>query len=97
MGCGNKREGRQNNLSCHIKCSDGNFKTDRCIAYGNTMLNPNQFRNLMLQFLNKRTVVRQPTSVEHVVDTREEVFAIGYVGATHMPHFFKCRIAPKNR
>jgi len=87
MGCGDECVRRDDDLSMEIQSAGSDLQGDGRIAKGDAVLDAEKLRDASLEFLDEWAVIREPTSVEHLVDAAEKSLAIADVRAADVKFF----------
>src|SRR5258705_5047474 len=93
---GNKCERWNDDLAFHSQSTNRDFQSNVSIAHCNTMLHPNLLGYFSLKFLNKRSVVGKPPSIEHVINLAHQQFAVSNIRSADVQSLRECRTSSKN-
>ena len=77
---GNECEGGDDHFPGQPKGPDGDLQADGCIARRYAILDSDKFRNPPFEFLNKHTVIGQPSPRQRAIDSFLQMASISDIG-----------------
>jgi len=80
----NKGEGWDNDLTTHTERTNRNFQSQRSITNGDAVPNSEEGGETLLEFLNEWSIVREPATVEHVLDPSQKTLSIANIWPAHV-------------
>src|SRR6516225_5662801 len=93
---GNKSKRRNDDLAGEAYSFRQNFKSYRGVANSNAMFDADQFANVLLELLQIRSVIGEPSSIKDVVKSVKKCAAVSNIGPTNMQLIRKDRWAAEN-
>ena len=94
---GDESERRHDDLAGEIERPDGDLQSNRGIAHGNAVTDADECGKFGLELLDIGTIVSEPNTVEHLIDTRQEMLAIADIRPADVDFLGKCRGFAENR
>src|SRR5216683_1182033 len=77
-------EGWDNDLTTHTEGTNRNFQSQRSITNGDAVPNAEEGDELLLEFLNEWSIIREPATVEHVLDPSHKALSIADIWSAHV-------------
>src|ERR1700733_3509678 len=95
-GC-NERKRRDNHFSRQAERPNRNLQRYRRVTHRDAVSDADECRYFGFEFLDIRTVVGEPNTVEHVIDTCQQMVAIADIWPTDVHFVDKCRRFAEDR
>src|SRR5687767_9939611 len=91
-----KRERRNDDFTLQSECANRDLESDSCVTHRNAMLNTREFGYSPLELVDVLAAVRQPASIENVVDALSKALPVADVGLAHVQRVFEGRCSAKD-
>src|SRR5260221_6059249 len=97
MSRGHKCIRGHNDLSTEFESADSDFQRHSRIAHADAMFDDCNFDDFVFEFLNHRTVVREPPPIEDFLEPLHEPGLVTKVRSTHVKFLRETRCSTEDR